>query len=72
MKLFIIAKPSAKENRVVRVDDQHFQIWIKEPPQENRANKAVIAILSEYLGKPKSSFKYISGLKSKNKTLIIG
>ena len=71
LKISVTVKANAKGNRVERIDDTHFRAWVKEPPQEGRANEAVIRVMSDYLDCPKSRLKILSGLRSKNKTIQI-
>lgn len=49
----------------------HFEVWVTEPPQEERANQAVIRVLASHLRIPVSRFKIISGIRSKYKTIEI-
>lgn len=67
MKLYLTVKPGAKSEKVEKVDASHFRIWVKAPPAEGKANEAVIEILSEYFGRPKSAFSLLAGQKSKRK-----
>ncbi len=71
-KLFITAKPSAREDRVERIDDTHFKVWVKAPPDEGKANLAVVKVLAEFLDVPKSSLTLASGHKSKQKVVTLG
>ena len=48
-----------------------LKVRVDAPPVEGKANKRLIEILSEYYNKPRSSFKIISGLKSKHKIIEI-
>ena len=70
-KIFVTAKPGAKKNEVICLDETHFKISVKAPPDEGRANEAVIAMLKEYFGLPKSCFSITSGHKSKQKVIQI-
>ena len=67
--MFITAKPNAKGNRVEQLDETHFKVFVKAPPKDGRANRAVIETLSEYLGLPKSRFSIVSGGTSKTKVV---
>ena len=71
MKIFVQAKPRAKEARVERVDGEHFTVWVTEPPIQGRANQAIIRAIAEYLGVPPSSVKIIQGFTSREKILEI-
>lgn len=71
MKIFVKVKLRAKEARLVKVDDQHFEIAVKEPPVDGRANQAVVESLAEYFNCSKSQVRIISGHTSRQKLLEI-
>ena len=71
MKIFVKTKPSAKEEKIVKVDDTHYRVSVKEPPVAGRANVAVIASLATYFKLPKASVRIVSGLTSKEKVVEI-
>ncbi|MCM8784033.1 MAG: DUF167 domain-containing protein [Candidatus Omnitrophica bacterium] len=71
MKIFVRAKIQAKEERVEREDETHFQVYVKSPAREGKANQRIIELLSEYFSLPKSRLKIISGFKSRNKLIEI-
>ena len=67
MKLFVAAKPNAKTDKVERVDDSHFKVWVKAKPDQGKANEAVRDALSDHLGVPKSRLSLVQGRQSRNK-----
>ena len=69
MKLHVRVKPKAKETRVVHVDETHFSVWVKEPPEEGRANEAVLRAVCEYLGVGRARVSLVRGGRSKNKVI---
>lgn len=71
MKIFIKAKPSAKEAGVEKLNDDNFIVSVKEPPVKGMANAAIIEILAEYFKVLPSQIKIISGYTSKNKIIEI-
>lgn len=71
MKIFVKAKPKSKENKVEKIDDQHFMVSVKEPPMDNKANLAIIELLSEYFNVSISNVRLISGRTTKNKVFEI-
>lgn len=72
MKLTIKVKTNAKENRVENTADGGWRVLVKAPPQEGRANEAVIEALAGHFCVPKSRIAIIGGFKSKTKIVRIG
>ncbi len=71
MRISVKAKPSARENKVEKIDDVSFIVSVKEPPVQGRANKAIIEELSEYFGVNISMISILSGHTSRNKIIEI-
>lgn len=71
MKVFVKAKPRAKQEKLEKIDSSHYIVSVKEPPLKGQANKAIIKVLADYFNIPKSQIKIISGLSSKQKTIEI-
>lgn len=71
MRIFVKAKPNAKEAKIEKLDDEHFVVSVKEPPIKGMANAAIIEILEEYFKVSPSQIKIISGYTSKNKIIEI-
>ncbi len=71
MKLFVKVKPKAKEEKVEKINDDHFIIKVKEPAEKGKANQAMVKIFAQYFKISPSQVVIISGLKSKNKILEI-
>jgi len=69
MKIFVKAKPSAKEEKIEKIDENHFKISVKEPPVKGLANKAIIKALSEYFNT--SRVRITSGYTNPNKIIEI-
>jgi len=71
MKISVKVKPNSKKEEVKRLTDNEFILSVKEPAKEGKANQAVIRLLSEYFGVPKSNISIIKGESSKNKIIQI-
>ncbi len=71
MKIVVDAKPGAKKESVEKIDDAHYVISVKEPPQKGRANDAVCHALAEYLRIAPSRIEIVSGKTSRRKILEI-
>jgi len=71
MEIFIRVKPAASKNRIKKLEEKSFSVWVKEPPVKGRANKAVVKLLADYFNVSVSRLRIKSGLKSKHKTIEI-
>jgi uncharacterized protein (TIGR00251 family) len=65
-KLKIKVKPSSNKNKIVKMEDGTFKIWVKSPPEKGKANKELQKYLKKVTGIP---VKITSGLTSENKTI---
>ncbi len=71
MKVTVKAKPLSSEQKVEKLEDNSFIVWVKEPPYKGLANAAICAALAQYFKKPKSCVRLVSGFSSKTKTFEI-
>ncbi len=71
MKIFVQAKPNAKEEGVERIDDTHFKVSVKEPPRRGEANRAIARALAEHLGVAPSRIRLVLGFSSRQKVFEV-
>lgn len=71
MKISVLVKSNAREDVVERIDESHFMVRVTAPPQEGKANRAVIRALADYFNIAPSTIMIVSGLTSKNKIVDI-
>jgi len=71
MKIFVKAKPLAKEEKIEKVDETHFIVCVKEPPKQGKANEAIRKKLADYFQVPVSQIILQSGFVSKHKVFKI-
>jgi hypothetical protein len=71
MKIFVKVKPRAREERVIKISDTNFKVWVQETPEKGRANRAVLRALADYFDISQSDIKIISGSTSKLKVIEI-
>ena len=69
MKIFVKANPSSKEEKIVKIDESHYVVYVKEPPIKGRANSAIIEALEKYF--KASLVRIISGYASREKIIDI-
>lgn len=69
---------NAKRESVKKITDDHYDISVKEPAEQNRANKRVLEIMRRELassGKPSGSgpvIRLVSGHHSPSKIIAVG
>ena len=71
MRIFVRVKPRAREEKIERIDNEHFIIAVKEVPDKGLANKAVIKSLAKYLAVSKTQVSLVSGASSRRKVIEI-
>ncbi len=71
MKIFVKAKPLAKEERIEKIDELNFIVAVKEPPKDGKANRAITMALAEYFTVAPSRVRLVSGFSAKQKTFEI-
>lgn len=71
MRISVKARPGASENLVTKIAEGQFEVWVKEPPIQGRANRAVIRLIAEYFRVPVVNVKIVSGFTLRNKILEI-
>ncbi len=71
MKIFVKAKPAAKEEKILKIDETHYAVSVKEPPVNGRANIAIIKTLAVYFNTSPSCVNILSGQTSKQKIVEI-
>ena len=62
--------PSSTQKKIL-ITEHAFDIYVKEPPDKGKANKAVIKFLSKYFDISSSSFSIVKGHKSKIKVISV-
>ncbi len=52
MKISVKVKPQSKEEKIVKLSDSEYEISVKEPAREGKANLRLLKLLSkEFKGK---------------------
>ncbi len=71
MKIFVKAKPNAKEELIKKIDGINFIVAVKEPPRKGKANAAIVRVLAEYFNVAPSAILLVSGFSSKQKVFEV-
>lgn len=65
------AQPKASREAVVGVHDCSVKVAVFDPPEKGKANRAIEAVIAEWLGVPKSTVSVIQGETSRNKSVLV-
>jgi uncharacterized protein (TIGR00251 family) len=71
MKISVKVKANTSRERIEKIDDTNFLVWIREKPVEGKANEAVVKALAEYFGTAKSNVVLLKGQASRQKIFEI-
>ena len=71
MKIFVKAKPGAREEAIEKISDTNFVIAVKEPPRGGKANRAITRALAEYFHAAPSAVRLVSGFSSRQKVFEV-
>ena len=71
MKIEVLVKPRSSREKVEETGVNQYTVWVHEPPIENKANLAVIALLARHLNVSKSQISLFKGSKGKHKVFEV-
>jgi uncharacterized protein (TIGR00251 family) len=76
VKISVKVIPAARKNEVIDegvdlLNLRHFKVKTTTPPEDGKANKAVIELLAEFFAVKKSAIEIISGGTSRTKIIEI-
>ncbi len=71
MLIHVKIKPDSKEDKIVEKNETSFIVYVKEPAEDNRANKRLIELMAEKFNIIKSKIKIVTGHHAPSKILDI-
>ena len=66
----ILVQPKASRDRIVTKDGT-VKVYVTAVPEKGRANRAVIKVIAQRLGIPKSAVSLVSGERSRTKLIEV-
>ena len=69
--LTVRAHPGARENAITGVHDGALEVSLKFPPADGRANEALLKLLAETIGVPRTDLQLLSGATSRTKFVLL-
>lgn len=71
MKVLVKVNPQAKNDEVIQLAENLFQVSTTQPTKKNKANNAVIVLLAKHLGLRKSQVFLVAGSKTREKVFEV-
>jgi uncharacterized protein (TIGR00251 family) len=69
--LSVRAQPGARKNAVIGEHGGALKIAVMAPPEDGRANEALVDLIREWLGLKRSQVELAAGKTSRNKQFLI-
>jgi hypothetical protein len=69
--LSVRAQPNAKKNAVQGEQAGSLKVVVTAPPEDGRANQALVEVLREWLGVKRSQLELVSGITSREKQVLV-
>lgn len=69
--LAVRAQPGARKNAVGGEHGGALKVAVTAPPEDGRANAAIVELLRDWLGLRRSEVELASGLTNRNKQVLI-
>jgi uncharacterized protein (TIGR00251 family) len=66
MIIKIKVKPGSCKQEIIKIKDNEFIVYLREKPENNKANLELIKLLKKHFHK---NIKIIKGLKNRNKII---
>jgi uncharacterized protein len=63
--------PDSKRNAVEKRAADHYDVWVKAPAENGRANAACLALLGAELGVPPGRIRMVKGSRSPSKIVEV-
>ncbi len=63
--------PNSKQQKLEKILENEYKVYVKSPPTKGKANKELIEILAKYFGLAKSKIKIVKGVASREKVIEI-
>jgi uncharacterized protein (TIGR00251 family) len=71
MLLTVHIHPKSSKNAIKWIDKDTVETWVTAAPEKNKANQALLELLSQELGVAKSQLEIVRGSKTKIKQIEI-
>jgi len=71
LKIGVKVKAGSGREKIEKIDDANYAVWVKAKPTDGKANEAVVKALSKHFDTAKSNITLVTGRTSKQKIFSI-
>ena len=71
MRIFVKARPGSHKECIEKIDDTHFVVAVREPPEKGLANRVIRKVLADFLGVGLARVTQLSGFSSRQKVFSV-
>ena len=71
MRIYVKVITRSSQNKIEKISEGEYKIWLTAPPVDGQANQMLIKILAEYFSVSKNSIRIIGGKSAKTKIIDI-
>ncbi len=71
MKFFLHVKPKSSIVRIEQKNEKELTVWVKEVPEDGKANDAVVRAVAEHFDVAPSRVKILRGASGRKKIIEI-
>jgi len=68
MKIKVKLHTNSSREKIEKLKEEKYEVWLKEKPIDNKANERLVKVLKKYFGK---EVRIKSGLTSRNKIVEV-
>ena len=71
MRIYAKVLPRSSRNKIEKISEEEYKVWITAPPVDGKANEALVELLAGYFNVAKSNIMIVGGKTSKTKIVDI-
>lgn len=71
MKIIVKAKPGSREDKIEKIDEANYTVYVMAPPIDGKANAAIVKLLADHFDISQSLVEIISGHMARTKVVEI-
>ncbi len=71
MRIYLKVIPKSSQNKIEKMEDGSYKVWVTVVPEKGKANRAVIKLLSKYFKVAKSQIEIVGGKTAREKIVDV-